>query len=116
MSDAAVFTVVSGLITITTMLVGFLTLWVKLRYGGEKAAEAAVKAEEAVIRASAVENKIDIAAIAAAAARMDNTERMELLHKIDHQTNGMAAELAEARREIASLKQQLNVSRSHEGK
>ena len=35
MSDAAVASLVTGLITITTMVVGFLTLWLKLRYGVE---------------------------------------------------------------------------------
>ena len=36
MSDSAVMVLVSGLITITTMIVGFLTLWVKLKYGADK--------------------------------------------------------------------------------
>ena len=36
MSDAAITALVSGLVTITTIVVGFLTLWVKLKYGAEK--------------------------------------------------------------------------------
>jgi hypothetical protein len=36
MSDAAIAIVVSGSITIATMVVGFLTLWIKLKYGAEK--------------------------------------------------------------------------------
>lgn len=65
MSDAALTTLVSGIITVTTTLVGFLTLWLKLRYGIEKVEEAAIKAKE-------VEKKIDtnttITEVAAASA------------------------------------------------
>lgn len=35
MSDAAVATIVTGLVTTTTVIVGFLTMWVKLKYGVE---------------------------------------------------------------------------------
>ncbi len=52
MSDAAISSLVTGLITVTTMVVGFLTLWVKLRYGTQMAEKAASKAAE-------VEDKID---------------------------------------------------------
>ena len=52
MSDAAITVVISGLVTITTMVVGFLTLWIKLRYGVSKAEEAATKAQ-------VVERKVD---------------------------------------------------------
>lgn len=52
MSDAAVANLITGAVTITTLVVGFLTLWVKLRYGVKKAEEVSVKAES-------VENKID---------------------------------------------------------
>ena len=36
MSDAGIATIVTGLITVTTMIIGFLTLWLKLRYGVER--------------------------------------------------------------------------------
>ncbi len=104
MSDAAILTLVSGLVTISTMVFGFLTLWVKLRYGAAKAEEAVVKAEAAVIVATQVSSD----------NQKDSSDRIALLHKIDHQTNGMAVELAEARKEIANLKQQLSISRLHE--
>lgn len=52
MTDAAIAHVVTGLVTITTMVIGFLTLWIKLKYGVGKAEEAATKAGE-------VERKID---------------------------------------------------------
>lgn len=52
MSDGAVIAIVTGCVTVTTSLVGFLTLWLKLKYGADKAAEAVVKAAE-------VEKKID---------------------------------------------------------
>lgn len=41
MSDAAVASIVGGVITIVTLVVGFLTLWVKLKYGVTKLEEAA---------------------------------------------------------------------------
>ena len=52
MSDAAVATTVTGLVTITTMIMGFLTLWIKLKYGIKKV-------EEATEKAHTVEQKID---------------------------------------------------------
>lgn len=52
MSDSAVATIVAGSITIATMVIGFLTLWVKLRYGVEKA-------EEVARKTAAVEVKLD---------------------------------------------------------
>ena len=36
MSDSAVATIVTGLVTMVTLVVGFLTLWVKLKYGADK--------------------------------------------------------------------------------
>lgn len=67
MSDAAIASVVTGLVTVVTLITGFLTLWVKLRYGVEKAEEAATKAK-------LVEHKIDT-----------NTQITE---RIEKQTNG----------------------------
>lgn len=52
MSDAAVATIVGAAVNIIGMVVGFLTLWVKLKYGVQKAEEAATKAQ-------VVETKID---------------------------------------------------------
>ncbi len=40
MSDAAILSIVSSIITVIPMIVGFLTLWVKLRYGVEQATAA----------------------------------------------------------------------------
>lgn len=79
MSDAAIANIVTGIVTIVTLVIGFLTLWVKLKYGAEKAEEAAVKAD-------IVESKIDantkISAAAAASAQ-----------KAEHQTNGVMTAL-----------------------
>ncbi len=52
MSDAAITMIVAGLLQIATMVVGFLTLWIKLKFGAEQAEEAKKKAER-------VEKKID---------------------------------------------------------
>lgn len=60
MSEAAIATIVGGCITITTMIIGFLTLWLKLKYGIEKAETAATTAAQvATRRADVVENKLD---------------------------------------------------------
>ena len=67
MSDAAVANLITGLVTITTVVVGFLTIWVKLKYGVQKAEEAATKAK-------VVEEKIDnntaVAAFTATVAKV----------------------------------------------
>lgn len=85
MSDAAITAIVSGFITITGMVIGFLTLYIKLRYGVEKAEEAAVKA-------SVVEGKIDknteltrAGTASAAEAAADAAKKTEELSK---QMNG----------------------------
>lgn len=84
MSDAAVATVVSGVITVVGMIVGFLTMWIKLQHAGAKAEEAAVKAEE-------VEKKIDNntaitragTASAASAARVAADKAIELAKQMN---------------------------------
>ena len=111
MSDAAVSSLVYAIITIVGMIVGFLTLWVKLKYG-------VAKAEEAATKATVVENKLDentrltkdgTTAAATAAARaetaatgaitaavsasQENAEKLHILHKIEEQTNGAAESL-----------------------
>lgn len=35
MSDAAVANLVSGIVTVTTLVIGFLTIWIKIKYGVE---------------------------------------------------------------------------------
>lgn len=46
MSDAAITTIVTGVVTVATLVTGFLTLWVKLKY-------------ELAAKSAAVEKKID---------------------------------------------------------
>lgn len=46
MSDAAIASIVTGLVTVTTLIVGFLTLWVKLRYGESATRKVGEKVEE----------------------------------------------------------------------
>jgi hypothetical protein len=58
MSDAAVTAVVAGAVNIVGMVVGFLTLWMKVKYGAEKAATAATRAEAAVTKAEAAEETL----------------------------------------------------------
>ncbi len=52
MSDTGITVLVAGLLQLATMIVGFLTLWIKLKYGAEQAEKAKLKAEM-------VERKID---------------------------------------------------------
>ena len=82
MSDAAVATIVGGFITISTMVIGFLTLWLKIKYGSEKvdatAKEAADTAKEAATKVASIEEKVD--------ANTDITKRIE------KQTNGPLTE------------------------
>lgn len=59
MSDAAIANVVTGLVTITTLIIGFLTLWVKLKYGVEKAEETVKKTEALAQKTESVAIKID---------------------------------------------------------
>ena len=63
MSDAAVASIVTGVLAIVTTIVGFLTVWVKLKYGVDEARKAASvaadSASKAAHKADSVENKID---------------------------------------------------------
>ena len=99
MSDAAVFALVSGLIQITTIVVGFLMLWVKLKYGVEEAKESADKAEvsatSAERRSKVVEEKIDVntkltkvSVVAATKAANKTDEIASKTDEIAHQLNG----------------------------
>ena len=60
MSDGAIATIVTGLITITMTVIGFLTLWLKLRYG-------VTKAEETAEKVHTVEKKLDANTVMTAA-------------------------------------------------
>jgi hypothetical protein len=73
-SDAAITTIVSGAVTITLAVIGYLDMRSKLKRGNAQAEKAAEKAELAVGQAKAVEDKIDA-----------NTA---ITKKIDGQTNG----------------------------
>ncbi len=52
MNEATATILVAGMVQVVGMVFGFLTLWVKLRHAGDKAAEAADKA-------TVVEKKLD---------------------------------------------------------
>ncbi len=59
MSDTAATILVTGLSGIATMLLGFFTLWIKLKYGAEQAELAASKAVVAVAKAAELKKKVD---------------------------------------------------------
>jgi hypothetical protein len=95
MSDAAVASIVTGIVTMTTIVVGFLTLWVKLRYGEAKVAavEEKIDANTEMTKTGNANSKA--AAVAAKVAVQkagdvseDNRRKYVLLNKIDQQTNG----------------------------
>lgn len=50
MSDAAITTIVTGVVTCVTLIIGFLTLWVKLKHAATKAEAAATKAQEVELK------------------------------------------------------------------
>lgn len=103
MSDAAIAQLVYGAITIFTMLVGFWQMRAKLKYGVEKAEEAATKAKVVEKKidantqltkdgteAAAANAKEAAEAVTAAAKKAEdaNTEKMGILKEIAEQTNG----------------------------
>lgn len=118
MTDVGMASLVTGLITITGMIVGFLTLWAKLKYGVEKAEEAATKVK-------AVEDKIDentsltrTATTAATNAAVNaktavqkaqeaSTEKLDILHKIEKQTNGAADAMRNLVKDLAERVEKL---------
>ena len=89
MSDAAVTSIVTGVITIASMLIGFMTLWVKVRYGIDKAEAASVEAtKQAIVKATDVEKKIDNNTVISTSAR-------DAAVKAEEQTNGMMSRYEE---------------------
>ncbi len=56
---AIVTAIVAGVVNIAGMIIGFLTLWLKIKYGAEKAEAAVTKAEAAVVTQAALGKKID---------------------------------------------------------
>jgi uncharacterized coiled-coil DUF342 family protein len=88
MSDAAVTTIVTGLVTIIISVVGFLTMWVKLKYGAGEAVKAAHNVQR-------VESKIDKAATAAEVVATNLAHNTELTSRIEKQTNGPLSEKLE---------------------
>jgi flagellin-like hook-associated protein FlgL len=97
MSDAAVSTIVNGVITVVSTIAGVVVLWLQLRRTDAKAKLAATKAaaceEKMDANAKVVETKLDV-----------NTK---LTEKIDEQTNGgldkKLAEIASHAQRIAAL-------------
>lgn len=114
MSDTAVTIVVTGVVQITVLVCGFLTLWVKLKYGVQKSAEnAATAATMAVTKADAhaekLEKKLD-----------DNTATTNTLDQkadiIVDQTNGSLTKvwmLVEAISERVSKLEDYNHDSTH---
>lgn len=83
MSDGAIVTVMTGVVTIVMGVIGFLTLWVKLKYGVERADEAAENAQK-------VEKKLD--------------ENTKITARIEQQTNGpLTTRLAKFEEKLGQL-------------
>jgi hypothetical protein len=87
MSDTAIISLAGAAVSIVTTIVTFFTLWIKLRYGVEKA-------EEGIEKTEAVEAKLD-----------DNTKKTEatkatteaVAYNIDKKLNGGLDAALEAR-------------------
>ncbi len=82
MSDSAITTIASSIVTVILGLIGFATLWLKIRYGTEQAEKAAVKAEVAVAQAAVVEAKIDNNTVI-------STQAKDAAQNAERQTNGV---------------------------
>lgn len=87
MSDAAVTVLVSGLVTITTMVIGFMTLWIKLRYGVETKIDNNTALTTAGTLAAADNAKVAVEAANLAANKVAATE-----DKITKMLNGQLEE------------------------
>lgn len=59
MSDGSITTIVTGTVTVATLVVGFLTLWLKLRYGVERADSLSRKADSLAAQTGAVKEKLE---------------------------------------------------------
>ncbi len=113
MSDAAISTIAASFVTIVTMIVGFLTLWVKLRYDAKKVAEkveetaselsrkTVIVAKEVSLKADLVESKIDNNT----SLTEKNTAALEIVHGlVNAQRDTLMLEIAQLRAEIVELK------------
>lgn len=63
MSDGSITVIASTVVTVVTLIIGLLTLWIKLKYGVDKVQEVSENAQKAALAAKEVatniENKID---------------------------------------------------------
>lgn len=111
MSDGAVASLVSALVTVTTMVIGFLTLWVKLKYGTRMAEEAAVHAQTAVVKAeetaSAVSSKLDENTALTVEAKEAATKASEHAVSCDEEKAEIRKLLSDHESRIVSLEAQI---------
>lgn len=70
MSDSAIFTICGAVIQVALIVVGFLTLWVKLKYGAEKAEQIEGKIDDNT-HITRTQTKAATAAAVAAAKKAD---------------------------------------------
>ncbi len=85
MSDAAIASIVTGIVTVATLLIGFLTLWVKLRYGEEKTDKVEKKIDDNTVLTKAA----TVAAAQSAAVAVETaTESRKATAEIAKKLNG----------------------------
>lgn len=75
MSDAAIANIVTGVVTIVTIVVGFFTLWIKLRYSEEEVTKK-------------VDHNTNITSIAATNAKVAAVEAKNATEDINKKLNG----------------------------
>lgn len=101
MSDAAIMSLVSGAVTVTTLVVGFLTLWARLRYGVQEVGEK-VDDNTRITRAGTTAAATNAAAATAAATQARRTTEA-IAQNIERKLNGgIDAAVAEA---VAPIRQ-----------
>lgn len=111
MSDAAITAIVSGVITVATMVTGFLTLWIKLKYGADKAEEASEHAQKAVNKAEEtakeVTGKIDANTALTAEVKEVATKASEHAITCDEEKVKMMKVITEHESRIVSIEAQM---------
>ncbi len=89
MSDAGIAIIATGVANAVAMIVGFLTLWIKLRYGAEKAEATATDVAKKLDVNTALTRKAEASAMVAAdKAEASTIHKVDLLHDIQTHVNG----------------------------
>lgn len=95
MSDAAVASIITGLVSISTTIVGLLTLWIKVKYGVQKMEETGTK--------------LDANTVITHEAKEAATKASEHSKACDHERAKIFELLSEHENRIANLETQIGI-------